>query len=57
MKAKIYGVYKDGEQREFNVILTYKSENTQKDYVVYTDNTYDDEDKLRIYASIYNPLF
>ena len=41
---------------EYDVILTFKSEVTGKDYVVYTDNSYDEKNKLRIYAAIYNPL-
>ena len=28
---------------------------TEKSYIVYTDNTKDEEGKVRVYASIYNP--
>ena len=56
MNPKIYTTDKNGEQKAFDVILTFKNENNQKDYVVYTDNSYDEENKLRIFAAIYNPL-
>lgn len=53
---KIFTVLKNGAKMEYDVILTFKSEVTGKDYVVYTDNSYDEKNKLRIYAAIYNPL-
>lgn len=53
---KITTVLEDGKKQEFDVILTFKNELNGKDYVVYTDNTMDKNNKLRIYASIYNPL-
>ena len=52
---KIYTQTKDGKKIEFDVILTFKNENNGKDYIVYTDNSIDDHNKLRIYSSIYNP--
>ena len=39
----------------YNVILTFKSIISGKDYVVYTDNTFDNQNKIRFYAAIYNP--
>ncbi len=53
---KISTILPNGMKQEFDVILTFKNENTQKDYVVYTDNSIDENNKLRIYASIYEPL-
>ena len=55
-KKKIFSTLDDGTKVEYDIILTFKNENNGKDYVVYTDNTYDDEQKLKIYAAIYNPL-
>lgn len=52
---KIYTETKDGKKMEFNVILTFKNEMNEKNYVVYTDNSVDNYGKMRIYASIYNP--
>lgn len=51
---KIY-TEKDGIKVEYDVILTFKNENNNKDYVVYTDNNLDKDDKLKIYAAVYNP--
>lgn len=56
MAPKIFSINKNGEKINYDVILTFKSEINKQDYVVYTDNTYDEENKLRIYAAIYNPL-
>jgi len=56
MNKKIYTTTKDGKKIEYDVILTFKNEITNKDYIVYTDNKIDNQNKLRIYAAIYNPL-
>ena len=55
-KKKISTILPNGKKQEFDVIFTFKNENTEKDYIVYTDNSIDQENKLRIYASIYDPL-
>ncbi|MBQ6495195.1 MAG: DUF1292 domain-containing protein [Bacilli bacterium] len=47
----------NGTKVTYNVILTFKSILTGKDYVVYTDNTYDNNKKLRVYAARYNPEY
>lgn len=52
---KIITTLSDGSKKEFDIIFTFKNENTEKDYIVYTDNSIDQNNKLRIYASIYNP--
>lgn len=44
----------DGTKKSYDVILTFHNDDNDKDYIVYTDNTYDEYDKLKIYASIYN---
>ena len=56
MNKKISTTTKDGKKIEYDVILTFKNEITNKDYIVYTDNQIDNQNKLRIYAAIYNPL-
>ena len=50
----IYEVLDDGTKVKYDVILTFHNDNNNKDYIVYTDNTYDIYNKLNIYASIYN---
>ena len=46
----------DGKKVYFDVILTFQNNINNKNYVVYTDNSIDQNNKLRIFASIYNPL-
>lgn len=53
--TKIYTTTKDGKKIEYDVILTFKNETNNKDYIVYTDNKLDENNKLRIYSAIYNP--
>ena len=43
-----------GNTKEYEILMTLKMEETGKNYIIYTDNTKDNED-LNIYASIYNP--
>lgn len=45
----------EGKQLEFEVLFTFQSDETKKDYIVYTDNTTDEEGNTRVYASIYEP--
>lgn len=37
------------------VLFTFDSEETKKSYMVYTDNTTDDDGNVRVYASIFDP--
>ena len=55
-ERKIFTVLENGMKKSYDVILTFKNERNGKDYIVYTDNTYDEDNKLRIYAALYNPL-
>lgn len=52
---KISTILSNGTKVEYNVILTFKSNQTNKNYVIYTDNTLDQNKKLRLYAAIYDP--
>ena len=40
---------------EYEILLTFKWTKTNKNYIVYTDNTYDENDNLNIFAAIYYP--
>lgn len=42
-----------GKEIEYEVLFTFESEETNKKYIVYTDNSTDDEGNTRVYASIY----
>ena len=48
-------VNKEGKEVDCEVLFTFESEETKKNYIVYTDNTEDDKGNTRVYASIYNP--
>lgn len=45
----------DGKEIECEVLFTFESDETKKNYMVYTDNTSDEEGNTKVYASIYNP--
>ena len=36
-------------------MFTFESDETNKNYIVYTDNTTDEEGNTKVYASIFNP--
>ncbi len=40
---------------ECEVLFTFESDETKKNYIVYTDNTIDEEGNTKVYASIYTP--
>ena len=45
----------DGIEVECEVLFTFESDETKKNYIVYTDNTLDENGNTKVYASIYNP--
>ena len=45
----------EGKEIECEVLFTFESDETKKNYIVYTDNTLDEEGNTKVYASIYNP--
>ena len=51
---KIKATTKNGNIKEYDVILTYHSDEFNKDYVVYTDNIYNNNNELQIYINEYN---
>ena len=51
-----FNITNDEEQEvECEVLFTFESDETGKNYMVYTDNTVDEEGNTKVYASIYNP--
>lgn len=48
-------VGENGEETECEILFTYHDDDTNKDYIVYKDNTRDDENNIRVFASIFNP--
>ena len=45
----------EGKEVECEVLFTFESDETGKNYIVYTDNTTDEAGNTKVYASIYNP--
>ncbi len=44
-----------GNELVCDILFTFDNEETKKSYIVYTDNTKDENGKVRVYASIYDP--
>ena len=45
----------DGEEVTCEVILGFTDDATGKEYIIYTDNSSDEDDQLNIYASQVDP--
>lgn len=45
----------EGKEIECEVLFTFESDETGKNYIVYTDNTKDEAGNTKVYASIYDP--
>lgn len=44
-----------GQEVTCNIIFTFDSEETGNSYMVYTDNSLDEEGNVQVFASIYDP--
>ena len=44
-----------GNETIYDVLFTFDNEETNKSYIVYTDNSTDDEGNVQVYASVYYP--
>ena len=44
-----------GEELECNVLFTYEDNKLNKNYIVFTDNTLDDNGQIKVYANYYDP--
>ena len=45
----------EGNETVYDVLFTFESEETNKNYIVYTDNSKDEHGNIEVYASIYDP--
>ena len=52
-KKKFTVLDENGKQVECEPLFTFESEETKKHYIVYTDNSLDEEGNVRVFASIY----
>lgn len=54
-KKNIFEIINDkGEKVECEVLFTFDSDETNKSYIAYTDNTCDESGNVKVYASIYD---
>lgn len=44
----------DGKLVEYEILYTLQFENNDKTYIIYTDNKYDKDNNLNVYAGEYN---
>ena len=55
-KGNIFKVIdKNCNEITFEILFTFESDETKKNYMVYTDNTKDDKGNTRVYASVFVP--
>lgn len=53
-KNTITVIDEEGKEKVCDILFTFDSEETKKSYVVYTDNSKDENGKVQVFASIYN---
>ena len=46
---------KEGNEITFEVLFTFESDETGKNYMVYTDNSKDEQGNIRVYSSVFEP--
>ncbi len=44
-----------GKEVECEILFTFESDETGKNYIIYTDDTTDEEGNTKVYASIFDP--
>ena len=53
MDNKIVVINEKGKEVEYEVLFTFESDETERNYIVYTDNKKDKKGNTQVYASIY----
>ena len=55
-KKGVFTIVNDqGQEIECEILFTFDSDETKKSYIVYTDNTTDEQGNTKVYASIFDP--
>lgn len=54
-KGKFTITNEEGKELECEVLFTFDSDEFKKSYIVFTDNTLDDNGKIKVYANTYDP--
>lgn len=56
MKKNTFSLIDDkGNEVVYDVLFTFESDETKKNYIVYTDNSKDESGNVQVFASIYHP--
>lgn len=56
MSANTFKIINDqGEEIVCDILFTYEATDTHKHYIVYTDNTHDEEGNVVVYAAVFDP--
>ncbi len=45
----------EGQEIVCDILFTFDSDETKKSYIVYTDNSKDEQGNIQVFASIYDP--
>lgn len=45
----------EGKEVTCNILFTFDSDETKKSYIVYTDNSKDENGNVQVYASVFHP--
>ena len=53
-KSSFKIINEKGEELVCDVLFTYEDAKTKKNYIVFTDNTLDDDGKIKVYANTYD---
>ena len=55
-KKNEFEIFNDnGEKVKCNALFTFESDETNKNYIIYTDNTFDEGGNRKVYASTFDP--
>ena len=55
MDNTIRVVNDEGQEIVCDILFTFDSDETKKSYIVYTDNSKDEEGNIQVFASVYKP--
>ena len=51
-----FKIIEDGKEIACDIVLTFRDDNNDINYIIYTDGTKDEDGELEIYASRYNQV-
>lgn len=54
-EQKFTVINNEGKEIECEALFRFESDETHKNYIVYTDNSIDEDGNTRVYASVYTP--